>query len=301
MLADHAVENRVGAGERAGVRCDRPCSGLGAADFGDDDRLADFQRMRRQFEQSAAVLDALDVAGADLDAGVGQHFAHHLDEIHVDLVTGVDEITEVQTATARHACGCRAERAGLGNECGRSRQRRPQRKLAECRHHVVEGIDQAETIRAQHAHAAFLNCGSEFTLAHNAFAADFRKTGAEHDRRCDGFFAELANRLRDEPGGYRDDGKVDRPRNTRHVRITFDAGNRLVLRIDRINRSRVLLVEQRLKRAPIDFIEIGRGAKNGDRLRRQQCPDGILHCCFGCARGVSEDSRCTMQRQRARA
>ena len=62
------------------------------------------------------------------------------------------------------------------------------------------------------------------------------------------------------------------------IRIARQVEQRLVFGIDRHDAAGVFFVDQRFQRAAVDFIEVGRGANDGDGFRMQQSLDGVVHC-----------------------
>src|SRR5690606_979995 len=133
-------------------------------------------------DQFGAVLEALDIAGANPDAAVLQHGAHDLGERDVRLVARVDEVAEAEAAAARERGDRGAESARLGNESDRTRRGRPVSVLAEGRDHPLERIHEAEAIRTADAHAGGAGIGLQARFQARAFRAHLGEAGAEHDR-----------------------------------------------------------------------------------------------------------------------
>ena len=155
VFAEHRVEHRVGAGERAGVRGDRRDALLRDADLHGDDRLAVRGRARERGAQPRAVAAAFEIDHDHARVGiVGEPF-DAFGDIDVGLVAGRDEMAEAEPALDREREEVGAERAALADDADRAGAR-PQRIEVGREGRIEPGMDveHAEAIRPEQLHAA---------------------------------------------------------------------------------------------------------------------------------------------------
>jgi len=76
--------------------------------------------------------------------------------------------------------------------------------------------------------------------------------------------------LRDDRRRRGNDGQVDAVGQRLHVRVAGEVGDAVVLRIDRIDATVELLVDQRAHRAAVQLLRIAGGAEHRDRARIEQ-------------------------------
>ena len=256
-------------------------AGLAAAYLGDHDRLAGLECPLGQRQQAGAVLEALDVAAADLDARIGQHLVHDLDQGRVAFVAGVDEIAQAEVASARQRGDRRAEGARLGDEADGALEHLAAAVLAEGRDHAVERVDQPEAVRPAQAHVTFACDGEQFILQYVTLLAHLAETRAVDDRGRHALLPERAHLLDHEACRHRDDRHVDRIGDVADRRVAAQLAARvadlLVLRIHRVDLPGITLFDEELERAAVQFLQVVRCAEDGDRARSDQGTDGRVH------------------------
>ena len=204
-----ALERRavgdVRARQTAGVRRRGLGARLGDTDFQNHDRL-DGSRLFRDAQELVAFLDAFQITGNDPGFLV---FGERLDEIHfieVGLVAEADDFVQAEFLVGRPVENGPAQRAGLGDDGNLSGRRRggPERGV-----HVMVRVEHAQTIRANHPHAALPADGDEFLFGLCALGADFAIAGGDDDDRFRAGFNRALEGVLHVFARHRDDAEVN--------------------------------------------------------------------------------------------
>ena len=272
-LADDRVEHRIGHRQRAGVRRGGAHAGGHAADFGEHQRLLQFLAAAGEPDQLLPVFEALEITGRDPHARVLDHGHHQLGKGDVGLVAGVDEIAESQAALTHQRGDSGAEGAGLRDEGDGAGRRRAVRVLAEGRVDILKGVDEAQAVGAAQHHAERLGLFRQRLFHRFAGRAHFAEAGGEDHHRADAALAERFDVLQDVVRRHGDDRQIGGLGQRFDRRVTGDAGDLRILRVNKENAAVVALADQVLERPAADLGEVGGSANDGDAARIDQPRD----------------------------
>ena len=276
-LGKHRVVDRVVAGQRAGMRGRGRGADFGASGLHDQHRLAGSGGLEQRQAQAVAVLARLDGRADHAGLGVVGEVVYALGDIDIGLVAGGDDLGETQAAQRSHAIGGRAEGAAL----------RGQRDMAldgaqaverggERRRILVGQVEQAQRVRAQHAHIGCAADVDQLLLQRLAGLVDLGKARSEDLHRFHALGHGFAQRGLDPGRGNDDHRLVDAAGHLADALVglqTLDQGLALV---DRVDSSLVAAFAHETQHASANALRVGGGADQRHRFGKEEGVD-CLH------------------------
>jgi hypothetical protein len=161
------------------------------------DRLAELQRALADVEQAAPVVDRFHEGHDDLDVVALDEIGNPVEQREIGLVAGGNRIVAAHSEVGRYRHHAEAEAAALRHHRHRPRLQRLQLGgAAEADAGVVLEIDDAQAVRADHAHVRLARGLYEALLQRLAFRADLAEAAGEHERERNAGFAALLNGAR---------------------------------------------------------------------------------------------------------
>ena len=260
VLREERIVELIRAGQRAGVRHRRAAGLLRPAELEGDDRDVPRGRLGRDAAELRDIGEPLDHCGDDADAGFGEIEAHHIDGVDDGLIAGRHRVGELQATAGGHqrqrhiaALGDQPDRAGFAP---RPDGDGPQGRAAEVAHHP-EAVrpDQWEALAAERA---------QLGLQRLAIFARLREAAAERDPTLRPGGDGLPDNPRHRPRRDRDGDRVDRLGDRADLRVGPETGDRVVVRVDRVDRPGEA---ERRERGddPEPVATLRRRADDGDR------------------------------------
>jgi hypothetical protein len=271
-IAASRREHRVGAGEARGVRARRSLALGAASGLEHDHGFLRLLRALEQVEETPAVAQSFDVQADHLGDGIGDHVLEKIADIEVCLVPDRDQLAETDALVVRAVVDRQHERAALGEQADVACD-----DLLDIEHagrgkrHPVPQIDEPEAVRAHQTHAGLGRNARDLLLRDDTLRARFGEAGRDDDAAADAGRGALANGLRHDRRGHRDDGDVDR-RRVGDPRIALAALDHFAARIERYDLAREPVERQIMHDPPAPFAAIVGGAEDRD-------PPGLEDAC----------------------
>ena len=265
-LLEQVHRHLVAARERTGVRARRFLAQLGGA------RLVHHHRLHRRdlargLQKALAIAEALDVQGGDAGVFFFAQVAQVVVEADIGLVARPDVGGKADMAVVlgfeherqQHVARLRDEADVAGLDVAQIEQV-----------HVLVQVEHARGVGTDDAHAARARGRHHLALELRAFGAGLAKATGEDDRALDA----LAPAVRHQggEGGCRraHQGQVHRPGNVVERSIGGHAEDLGHLGVDRIDLAAVIALDQAHHGLVAALGGVGRGADDGDRIRRQK-------------------------------
>ncbi len=203
--------------------------------------------------------------------GVIDEVADIIRRLQRGLVAAADPVAEADAQLHGVAEQGASHGPALGHEGDLPRlQVRPLQGRRKAQRGALVEVDHALAVGPAEDHAGLLREVAQLLFHGHAFSPDFGETGGEDN---DGVYFALRAvfyRVENAFGRQADDHGVDLPRDLRQGRVAGQAGDFLVLRVHRVDLSRVVVPLHEINRLPYQLVRILGGSQDGHRFRVQQ-------------------------------
>ncbi len=132
------------------------------------------------------------------------------------------------------------------------------------------GIDDAQAVWADHAHAIPLDDGDQLFLHRHALRSDLAEAGGDRDHAFDALLAALLDNAGNVLGGNYNHGQVDRAGHIEHAGVGFFAQNFAGLGVDRVDVAGEAMFEHVEEHGMAQLRWVRAGADDGDRTRIEE-------------------------------
>ncbi len=266
-LGKNRVEDRIVAGQRAGVRAGGRCPQLGTAHFHDQHRLAGIRGLQQGAAQTVAITTGLKRGADDTRGGVFGQVVDAFGHIHVGLVASGHDLAEAHAAQRGHAVRAGAEGTALRHERNRTRTRlQAVERGGESGEIAGLDVEQAQRVGTDHAHASVAAHCYQLVLQRPPFGSSLGEARGQHQHALDALREAVAQRRLHAGRRHHDDRLVDRVGNVAHAgvrRISLDF--RRATLVDGIDPALEGRFKQEAEDAAADAVAVGRGADDSNR------------------------------------
>ncbi|KWT98524.1 hypothetical protein APY03_0367 [Variovorax sp. WDL1] len=271
VLAKERVERGVVAGQCRRVRGRRHRTERRSPDLHDDDRLAGRARQAERMLEPGAVVAAFHVGHDDARCRILRHPCDAFGHVDIAFVAGGNPGRQPHVALARHAVGVGTECAALRDDADRSRRCQSRRQYRrESRVDAPAGIHEAEAVGPQHPHALGTRARHDAALRLAAFGPGLREAAGEDHDVPDACGDRIVQRGFRQLGRNGEDREIDGPAHVPQVAIGAHPVHLRRARVDRVDLSRIAVVEEVAKGRRPDLAGRGGGADDGNGAGREE-------------------------------
>ena len=240
------------------MRSRGPAADGRVAHFPDQDRLAELQCPLADRDQPPAVGDAFHEGHHDLDIGPLYEVGDPVEQAQVRFIARRNRVIAAHAEVGSYRDHAEAEAAALRHHRHRSRLEGAQlRRAAEADARVVLEVEDAKTVRPDHAHVCLARRFHQLLLQCFAFCADLGVAAGEDERERDSGFAALLDGSRGLRSGERDEREIAGLGHREQIGVALQPVHLRVAGVHRIDLSLVAEIGEQLQRLPANARGLG--------------------------------------------
>ena len=238
-----------------------------APDFHHHNRL--FRRLgrRERGEEAVGFADALGVGGDDVGVRVFGHPADNVADGHVAFIAGGDHQRRADATVTHRGEDVAAIGAGLAGDADAAGDR-PAAVEGGGEGGVERqpGVEQAEAVRPQQAHAGGPGDADHAGLRRRPGCIDLGKAGGQHDDVFHPARGQIGHRIDRDVRRNRDNRHIRHRRQIGHAGVAAQAQHFVAARINRVDRPGEALLAHQVDRPATDAGWLRGGAQHGHRV-----------------------------------